>query len=509
MKGVEGVEYTVTGRDDVLLPLGQHALSTLNNLGRVHVGSVVRVSPVCHEHPDQQREVRGWVLDVPAEASGEALPISFNMFDGLTVVECEMTEMQVFQIMQDQEGVRRRLGLAVSKLMKRSAGSDGQRATWARCKPCVYSGFPRSLEKASKDKDGRVVFARDEDSSGSTPILDSEEWVPELSPNGFVGLYHHWHRSPKESRMCLYVVCQSHLPKACLEFADLVHQVSNACTAGWVCLSEEAQWLRTACARNRRRVILDVCEEIGLRVPCMLDYNACNPRTRMAIAATESLHHDMVSHAQNRMVRVLNYCAETRRACNGIACAMAPWDGVWVFHGVRAHRDGSRRGDFGVAHGGEQLLPTCAPHVKDRSAYKHTALTFTAAEPLQCAAMRVWPDVEDRAPSQLVLVHHDESLVTSHERSGTLNTEGLDPEVVRAYEEIVLNRACPVSYTVPNMPGALPSDKAVNVLVFDEYVLNAMQERGWNRTQGVTQLTPMACALYEHWEADAAEREDI
>lgn len=131
-----------------------------------------------------------------------------------------MTEPEVFRLMQKMGDMKKRLSAAVNNIM----ALDGKtRATWARCRP---SAFPQSLERASKDKDGVVRFVRDDDSAGSSPIIDSEEWAPELSPGGFIGFYHHWHRSPLSSRLCMYAVCQSYLPKACLEFADLAHQVS-------------------------------------------------------------------------------------------------------------------------------------------------------------------------------------------------------------------------------------------------------------------------------------------
>ena len=212
---------SLEGSDSVLIPLGQHPLNTLNDIGRAHSGSVMRVSPFCHEHPNSQREVRGWVMDVPSDAPAHALPISFNLFDGVTVVQLEMTEPEVFQLMQNMDDMKRRLSSAVDDVMT----LDGKkRATWARCRP---SAFPQSLERASKDNDGVVHFVLDNDSAGSSPIIDSEEWAPELSPDGFIGLYHHWHRSPLSSRLCMYAVCQSYLPKACLEFADLAHQVAH------------------------------------------------------------------------------------------------------------------------------------------------------------------------------------------------------------------------------------------------------------------------------------------
>ena len=202
---------------DVFLPLGAHARSTLQMLGNGGA-CTVRVSPFCHE--DVQHQLRGWSVDVASDAPARVLPISFNMFDGVTVVECEMAESELFDVLRNMEEAKRKMGEAVQALMAECV--QEQRATWARCRPSM---FPASLEKASKDKDGTLHFVQDDDSTGGTPVIDSESWLPELSPDGFIGLYHHWHRKGRESRLCMYVVCQSYLPKACLEFADLAHQV--------------------------------------------------------------------------------------------------------------------------------------------------------------------------------------------------------------------------------------------------------------------------------------------
>ena len=491
---------SITGEHEALLALGAHSLQTLQNLGRAcdpaEEQCAVRVSPFCHEHPDSHRQVRGWTLDVPSEAPGHVLPISFNMFDGVTIVECEMSETEVLDVMRDLGKMKQKLGEAVERIMKKASAQE-KRACWSRCRPSTY---PKSLEKASKDKEGRLFFVRDEDSTGGSPVIDSEDWVPELSPDGFIGLHQHWHRSTRENRLCMYVICQSYLPKACLEYADLVHQVGEACTAGAVCLSEETQWVRMACARNRARLICEVCSALGIRVPVMLDYNARDQGTQMAIPLIETLHHDMITNEEKK-VRILNYCTETRRTTNGTICVMAPWEGVWIFHGGNNnnHHPSSGSGDahasmrrnFGQAYGGRHhLLPTASPQVRGQTT--RTRLTFSSADPGQCTALQIWPKAKD------VVVVPRKNQATPTVSLCSIPTEGLDPDVVQAFQHIMLENSCPQPFYMPNIPGMVNAD-VMQHLVFDEYVLNKMAERGWPRMQGVTVLTPMACALYEHW----------
>jgi hypothetical protein len=60
---------------------------------------------------------------------------------------------------------------------------------------------------------GTITF-----SPAGPAVIDGEPWVPELSPDGFVGIYFQW----QAATVHMYAVCQSYLPKACLEFSTLV-----------------------------------------------------------------------------------------------------------------------------------------------------------------------------------------------------------------------------------------------------------------------------------------------
>ena len=106
-----------------------------------------------------------------------------------------------------------------------------RKAAWKRCRP---REVPNSLFAAQRDKEGGITFTPD-----APAVIDGEPWCdrcfrrfrrtrltsmnrdPEISPDGFVGLFFRWHAG--ESRLHLYAACQSYLPKACLDFSTLVH----------------------------------------------------------------------------------------------------------------------------------------------------------------------------------------------------------------------------------------------------------------------------------------------
>jgi hypothetical protein len=118
--------------------------------------------------------------------------------------------------------------------------------------------------------------------------------------------------------------------------------------------SEEAHWLRSACARNRARLIEEVAGALSLPVQTMHDLNAGVP-TSMAACTTDTLHHDL--YLSGDSVRVTNYVTETGTASNGVVCALAPWHGLTIFHGCDVSEQAS---DFGRSYG-RGLLPTAMP----------------------------------------------------------------------------------------------------------------------------------------------------
>lgn len=466
----------------VLLPLSQHANNTLLGISRMHPQNVLMVSPFCHEQPEGAHEVRGWCLDTPGNASASSLPVNCSMFDGVSIVKCDCTQSEILQLLSNAEDTRKRLGDAIAHIMQFTVLEETQhlRASWKRCSPMPH-GVPQSLCSAvvvgqpteQVESNSRVTFFNAED---CVPLIDSEPWIPELSPDGFVGLYHHWNHDDHHARAAmnqhtsrsdlytktsrgpsLYVVCQSYLPKACLEFADMVRDLGDSCAASEIHHSEEANWLRQACSRNRARVIATVCREMGIKVPLMLDYSAaavcsmsdpsCCLMSELyasammrykAITCIETLHHDMQSvpvksmgSHQNQdtmmpstnstmntsttdsreLIRILNFCTPS----SNTACVMAPWDGVWVFHGDSPTQDvynqtptSSYQASRGLStttttslrryHEGTHFFPTLTPHIAEQDHHslrhqthnKRTFLMFTSNIPHSCEVLNVF-----------------------------------------------------------------------------------------------------------------------
>ena len=441
---------------NTLLPLASGVQVALQTLARAAPGAELRPSPFCYE---DAHEVRGFALDVPCDAPATALPLPHNLFHGLALARCDIPEADALGYLQRADETRARLSAAVASL--KPPGEEA--ATWARCRP---SGVPLSLYGATRDRDGRIVF---EPPDTQPPLLENAPWTPELSPDGFVGLFFEW--CAESQRLHLYVACQSYLLPACAEFAHMAHQAAPRCAAAFICLSDEAQWLRSACARNRARIIARVCAHMGLRVPLVRDYCGGEAGEDMAMVHAETLHHDLAfvsAGGQQQKVRLLSYCAPEARA--GSLCVMAPWDGLWLFRG-------GRNGGSGW------LFPTTTPRVRTRT--RHWSFSV---RPRRC---RLFPDeagdFDDLALASLSLSHlppQDKKKKKPQKKAADMD----DAELIRDALRQALERSPP-----PLSEAAVVDDSSSShyYLVFDETVLQRMTALGWARALGVNKLLPL------------------
>lgn len=483
----------MNGSNLFFLPMSKHGYDTLHNMSVCDDKEYcIRTSPFCHETIDEKKEVRGWILDMPMDAPASKIPIVENMFHGISVAQCEMNEKEILSLIQNVDATKKALGEAIENIMQ---NSQKERPTWNRCKPCgLAGGYPASLMQAFKSKDGQILFEKDSMSVYEAPIIDSEDWRPEISPDGFVGFYHMWTQTRDGNKLILYCVCQSYLSKACHEFCEMLYKVGDICSASCVCLSEEVQWLRNLCSRNRARIIADVCRYMKIRVPTVDDYHAATKnKFNVAILTNETLHHDMYIScdvANEKKVRILNYCAETRKSFNGISCVMAPTEGVWIFQGIQSRSSLNIAGvsDFGKPFG-DLVLCTAAPKILQKNIGRNSAYTFVLGE--DALSHQLWTQGKPVKNSIFSVVPNTES------KSMFLNTEGLDMLVIEAYKKSMEKKI----ETLEGMGVQDEEDpmKREYYLSFDENVLNEMSKLGWPRTQGIVKLIPLACGTYSHW----------
>jgi hypothetical protein len=452
MASTEGPSLT----PNTLLPLASPVIATLQTLARTVPGAELRPSPFCHE---DAHEVRGWVLDLPCDAPGHMLPLPHNLFHGLALARCEIPEAEALGYLQNADATRAKLADAV-----RAIRAPAEPVTWARCRPTTV---PESLYCASRDREGRITF---EPPESQPALLEHATWAPELSPDGFVGLFFEW--CAESQRLQLYVACQSYLPQACAEFSEMAYRAGKRCAVAYLCMSDEAQWLRAACARNRARIIARVSSRMGLRVPLVGDYCGAG-KEDMALVHAETLHHDLCMMGDNSKVRLMSYCAPETRA--GSLCVMAPWEGIWLFKGAR--------------NGGNRwLFPTTTPRVRERA----RPWTFTT-QPRKCRVVigDVCDDNDD----------NDERTETKKKKKKKKQQASASADLAVSDDDLIreaFKRALVTGDTVAKAlaPSSTPSHASSVAggsyhLVFDESVLQHMTGLGWSRALGMAKLMPL------------------
>ena len=434
-----------------LVPLSTRAEATLKALQERHAEAVLQQSAFCHEL--EHGEVRGWSLDVPATAEAHVLPVGNSVGDGIGCFEIQVNGQQVLQLLCEASSLQTKLGKVVEALC--APVEDELRASWWRCSPKQGCSV-RTLQCATRGADGKVRFERSQ--VPLVPVVDSDQWVPQLSRDGFVGLYHHWDAHAR--RLRLYLLVSSYLQKACLEFTDMVQELGQTCTADDVAQSQELYWLRDACRRNRARLAYLICSAMQLPVCVMCDHHASDLRgTLMALATADTLFSDVqsVGGPKQRMVRVLDHCASTKDMSNGSLCVMAPWEGVWAFHGQNARPNNRFGGPYGNFY-----LPTHAPKLSSLPAQSAFVLTRERATVSQHG----------------VLPKEDACVAEAH---STLGKVELSCYRRRKERKRLLNTL-------------LAADQVQNdaYLEFNESVLQAMSDRGWARALGYTIMHPLA-----------------
>ena len=220
----------------------------------------------------------------------------------------------------------------------------------------------------------------------------------------------------------------------------------------------------------------------------------------MAVVDSETLHHDLVVCAGSKVISMLNYCTSTRHSTNGSICCMAPWEGVWVFHGTEAKER------FGLPYG-FMFLPTITPQVHEQ--YSSRAVLSFTMMPSKGSVTRLWDTGQCHAQegegmmmmmqSLLQEVESMEEGLAAQQQAMLLAEEGAgDPELMLAYKRSIAKLSASSALSKKNKANATRRPKK-RFLLFDEHILMLMSKKGWNRSLGYTALVPLACGLCEDW----------
>lgn len=109
----------------------------------------------------------------------------------------------------------------------------------------------------------------------------------------------------------------------------------------------------------------------------------------------------------------------------------------------------------------------------------------------------MWPDSEEElAAACSVVIQPPAPPLAAYEGA---RDDDLDSDMLQVYKRSLARQLAPITLMLPGFPGT--GTNARSYVQFDEHVLQAMAQRGWDRAHGYTALIPIACALVEHWKA--------
>lgn len=281
----------IFGIESAFFQPSPQALETAELMVNRASSSYMRLAPTFHVNADDQ--IEGFMIGMGAETPRTALPLSEKLFDGISVVECKLSESEILNLMSNIDDTRSRLHEAVVELQRNAFDPETKQDKRASldcmsldhnieqdpilCDVSVYKGkvdrrmspfhYTTELHRrtnASKDPmragidDALSDFVDYATASShlqtksadyhTTNVKDANSWRPQVSSGGFVGLYHQWFSGVDsadsagsvQKQLKMFLVCSSYASKACLEFYNRTLECPPGTTAGTICESKEA-----------------------------------------------------------------------------------------------------------------------------------------------------------------------------------------------------------------------------------------------------------------------------
>jgi hypothetical protein len=298
----------------------------------------LRVTPV-HGFTDNG-EFSGFRLLTSPEDCSAALPINRQMFYGVAAAE-----------VRQKSGGKSHGGLHPVAV---SLFTDFERSR------STMEDFLRKIRAQAKEAEATLgcapVFEEGANVHGVAMhhmrARDSAHWTPDEPET--IGLYHGFVKRPgqhaREHRV--FILCSGGLRRACDEFLNLsLDLAQTSISAGELCDSEEAWWLRTACSRSRAALIAQCAEQFGFDVPTHDDLRCFNQKRKIAQLSVETLHHDL-QRTRSQQVACFSACTDPTLPRNGVLMTVAPTEGFLLFRG--APRVSGNATDYGAPFGSQE-----------------------------------------------------------------------------------------------------------------------------------------------------------
>jgi len=371
----------------------RHALHPLTSDEASTFSAMLARDDRCEVHvmPTHRIDVgnqKGFRLIVDKQSDCMLLPITREMFQGSTCVECDPGDRDihpdVIRLLSNSADVKQNILNVLAEISNHP--------------PEMNVGFEHMPVYGETDI---VAVTADDNCTGKerTEILlenliserighhsttmrgrDSRPWKCDMPTS--VGVYHAHVRSRDSGRRHhkLFIVVSGGCRRASEQFYNMNLDLLGNATAGELESCEESWWLRRTSCRSRCKTIQMIANALDLHVPTAGDVFDFEDAVSLPVYTTDTMDHN-ISETDDGRIALFNECCDSTSVSNGILCRQHPTEGVWIFQGSQQSAIGSLS-NFGGSFGHQEqcgAFPTGTFALREES-YQQQSHPVAAAQ---------------------------------------------------------------------------------------------------------------------------------
>lgn len=274
----------------MLVPRSSNTIHTLveraSNIYRRDASAVVAPSLNVQRHASTGSMTGVFTnMDASTQLSGLEFGTE-DLFGGISITRCHMTESDIIRLLTDTERVRGTLcGIAgaehrmpaLSEILPRENARD---FVWFACR-CQSKATDNVVTEVKRDIERNTLNFYDmweisHNANGmlelgyDTAVRDSCPWHAQVR-NGMLGLF----QQKTGPEAGLYLACMSSVPSLGSEIMKAVKSdIQQHCTIGDFATSKEVYFLENLSRRNRQRLLYAAAQALGIKVSTQVDFMA-------------------------------------------------------------------------------------------------------------------------------------------------------------------------------------------------------------------------------------------
>ena len=404
-----------------------------------------KIVPMPNHGLNKEGELQGFMFMAHVDDKASVLPINNRMCDSTSIYECRMKtkhgspfNQDILKIVNNIEKYRQ----ALQEFVDVIRASDIQTANFD-CIPDRKS----DLNELESEEAVELSFAQEG---------DAREWS--VTTPRKVGLHHAYCNTGdiayREHK--LFIVVSGSLTQACESLHNLWLDTKNDISCLDFVNSEELNWLRHTTQRNHNRIASDLAEIFDLDVDRVSDTDSVQKGRCMLVPTTSTIQSDVVYCPHSKMVKMTDDACLPENSKNGIVFEMYSSEGFWLFQGPRDNSTyNPYRAEFWFT-GNESCFPT-------KTRKLHNMFDVNKSTDI----------INISSISNITTIFASDTGTAPEESTKSLEQNEDDIENENGKQTLNVSRFLRIS----------------------ENFMQVMQNLGFNRNDGITNLMPLVCYI--------------